>query len=200
MGLHQGAFCPTSLCLSLFLLLSIPLMALHRTIHSKGLFIKPHRSPEGPVQTRAAGIEVKGAGATWGFFLSDDEALQGFLWHPRLSRLCLMTKPCLRKKKLQLKDFLFLRRFLSMTRQNLWNCLLGAHICILFEEEEKIRKEDVLFCFVFFLAIGRIVPYCGRVWRSVSSNLQGVTQIHRYVVFHIPDLDRVREVIWDDAC
>lgn len=35
--------------------------------------------PRGACTDRAAGIEVKGAGATWGFFLSDDEALQGFL-------------------------------------------------------------------------------------------------------------------------
>lgn len=35
--------------------------------------------PPGACTGRAAGIEVSGAGATWGFFLSDDEALQGFL-------------------------------------------------------------------------------------------------------------------------
>lgn len=85
--------------------------------------------PWGACTDRAAGIEVKDRRKSlWGFFLSDDEALQGFLWHPRFSLLCLMTKSCL--QKITVKGFLFLWRFLSMTRQNFWKCLLGAHICI----------------------------------------------------------------------
>lgn len=151
MGLQKGAFCPTSLCLSLFLLLSIPLMALHRTIHSKGLFIKPHRSPEGPVQTRAAGIEVKGAGAAWGFFLSDDEALQGFLWHPRLSRLCLMTKPCLRKKKITVKGFfIFAQVFIHDETKLIKLPFRCTHLhSVRRRREDTKRRRFVLFCFVF---------------------------------------------------
>lgn len=34
-----------------------PLSAVHKAIHSKGLFIKPHQSPEVPIQTVLLGLK-----------------------------------------------------------------------------------------------------------------------------------------------
>lgn len=51
-----AVLCHVSLSLSLSRK-SISLMAVHKTIHSKGLFIKPHQSPEVPVQTVLLGLK-----------------------------------------------------------------------------------------------------------------------------------------------
>lgn len=141
--------------LSLFLSLSLTVYLSHGRTQDhpfKGLLHQATSVPWGACTDRAAGIEVRDRRKSLCcFFLSDDETLQGFLWHPRYSLLCLMTKPCL--QKITVKGFLFLWRFLSMTRQNLKMPFRCTRLHSVQRRREE-KKRRGLFCFDFLQLAG----------------------------------------------
>lgn len=78
---HSFTFSST---FSLFLWIP-PLMATHKAPHSKALLIQPQQSLEAPLHTPRCPwleCEIEGLREAHCFFLSDEELLEGFLWHP----------------------------------------------------------------------------------------------------------------------
>lgn len=95
----------------------------------KGSLHQATSVPWGAYTDRAAGIEVRDRRKSlWGFFLSDDESLWGFLWHPHFSLLWVWwQRPVF---KLELKDFyFFVSSNFSMTRPKTGDAFFAASFC-----------------------------------------------------------------------